>query len=63
MRLTTQQVRDAREWLLDCFSSDEDQERIEKCCHELIERAIVKYFDGGIDAFIASCEPLNVCCN
>jgi hypothetical protein len=63
MHLTSEQCKQAREWLLDCFPDTaeyDNEERIKKCCNELIERAVNKYFDGGLSAFIATCEPVNV---
>ena len=40
-----------REWLLDCFPDEYDQEVIESLTNwELID-AIENYFDGGIEAW------------
>jgi hypothetical protein len=40
-----------REWLLECFSEEYDQEQIEALSHNELVRAINRYYDGGIKAF------------
>lgn len=41
-----------REWLLECFSDDYDQEEILELTDKVLERAINRYFDGGVKEFI-----------
>jgi hypothetical protein len=42
-----------KEWLLECFSDEYDQEQIEELTHEQLIRSINRYYDGGIQAFKA----------
>lgn len=49
-----------RAWLLECFSSDDDQEEIESLTYHELENAISRYFDGGMKGFIESCAPIKV---
>lgn len=43
--------KEMREWLLECFSDEYDQEQIEELTHEQLMRSINRYFDGGVAAF------------
>ena len=43
--------KDMKDWLLECFSDEDDQARIEELTHEQLERAINRHFDGGLKAF------------
>ncbi len=43
--------KDMREWLLECFSEEYEQEQIEGLTHEQLVRAINRYYDGGMRAF------------
>lgn len=47
--------KEMREWLLECFSDEYDQEQIEELTSKQLERAINKYFDGGLTAFKECC--------
>jgi hypothetical protein len=40
-----------REWLLDCFEEEEDQEEILELSYERLCKSVNKYFDGGLKAF------------
>ncbi len=43
--------KDMRDWLLECFSDEYDQEQIEELTHEQLEKAVNRYYDGGMQAF------------
>ena len=43
-----------RDWLLECFSDEYDQEQIQELTHTELVRSINKYYDGGMKAFINS---------
>jgi hypothetical protein len=45
--------QEMREWLLECFSDEYDQERILELTYEQLEKAINRYFDGGMEEFKA----------
>jgi hypothetical protein len=48
-----------KEWLLDCFPDDADQEEIESLSREELMQAIRKYYDGGLDQFYKdTCEGI-----
>ncbi len=40
------------EWLLECFTDDYDQEQIQELTESQLTRAINRYYDGGLSAFI-----------
>lgn len=41
-----------RAWLLDCFDHDEDSVwEIEACTASQLERAVERYYDGGLVGF------------
>ncbi len=44
-----------RDWLLECFSDEYDQEQIEELTHEQLEKAVNRYYDGGLKAFKECC--------
>lgn len=44
--------KEMREWLLECFSEEYDQETINKLNRGQLVKAINRYFDGGIKAFL-----------
>jgi len=41
-----------RNWLLDIFQEDGDEEEIEELSYTQLVRAVNRYFDGGIDGVI-----------
>ncbi len=43
--------REMKDWLLECFDDEYDQEQIEELTHEQLVRSINKYYDGGMTAF------------
>lgn len=45
-----------REWLLECFASDDDQEEIESLGFNGLFIAVNRYYDGGIAQFIMDGE-------
>lgn len=42
-----------KEWLLECFEDEYDKEQINELTYEQCVRAINRYYDGGMKAFIA----------
>jgi hypothetical protein len=54
MRLTNEQLKYARDWLIDCYPNDEDV--IDDALAQDIESHVDREFVGGIDAFIKTCE-------
>lgn len=40
-----------REWLLECFEDEYDQEQIQSLSDSQLEKSIDRYFDGGKQAF------------
>ena len=50
MQLTRTQAIDAKNWLIECFPDEEDM--MDQCCQEDIEKGIERHFDGGITAFL-----------
>ncbi len=40
-----------REWLLECFSDEYDQEQIEDLTYNQLVRSIERYYDGGVEEF------------
>jgi len=56
--LTEDQLRQAREWLAENDWADVDADfEWELISAPLIERGIAYHFDGGLAAFIATCDP------
>jgi uncharacterized protein with von Willebrand factor type A (vWA) domain len=53
--MNTQLDTEMREWLLECFSDDNDQETIEELTHDQLIKSINRYFDGGLTEFIKCC--------
>jgi hypothetical protein len=49
-------IEAAREWLLDCFQDEYDQETIRGLNDSSIVDAINRYYHDGIEAFNESCE-------
>ncbi len=45
--------KEMREWLLECFSDEYDQEQINELGYLELQRSINKYYDGGLNSFIA----------
>lgn len=41
-----------KEWLLDCFNEEADQEKIKQLIYEHCVKAINKCYDGGFKQFI-----------
>ena len=58
MKLTKEQLEQAREWLADCTWPDvEDSEEFwTEFSDEQIERGIERHFGGGLKAFIETCN-------
>ena len=48
-------IEDAREWLLECFEDEYDQETIEELDDAGIVDAINRYYHDGMEAFNESC--------
>lgn len=44
------------DWLLECFDDDYEQDEIRDLSYKQACQAINRYFDGGIEEFIA-CDP------
>lgn len=42
-----------KEWLLDCFEDEYDQEQINELDHSDTLRAVNRYYDGGVEAFMS----------
>jgi hypothetical protein len=55
MRLTTRELKYAREWLIDCYPNQEDE--IDQACTEDIESHVEREYCGGIDNFKKDCKP------
>ncbi len=51
MRLTTEELREAREWLADIEWSDLDSDDFRVFLDEQVEKAIERHWDGGIEDF------------
>lgn len=47
--------QEMKEWLLECFSDEYDQEQIEELTTEQLKRSINRYFDGGLTEFVKCC--------
>lgn len=47
-------IQQMREWLLDCFEDDYEQEEIQQLNFEEVQDAVQRYYDGGITGFIES---------
>jgi hypothetical protein len=45
-----------KEWLLECFQEDCDQEEIEELSTQELMNAVDRYFDGGMRAFVECCS-------
>lgn len=43
--------KEMREWLLECFSDEYDQEKIQELTHEQLVKSINHYYDGGMNVF------------
>lgn len=41
-----------REWLLDCYEDEYDQEQINQMSYRELIKAINWYYDGGIECFV-----------
>ena len=44
---------DMRDWLLECFSEEYDQEQINELTYDQLVKSINRYYDGGMRAFRA----------
>jgi hypothetical protein len=52
--------KEMKDWLLECFSDEYDQEQIEELTHNQLVRAINRYFDGGMKEFEVCCGWLRL---
>lgn len=43
--------KEMKDWLLECFNEEYDQEQIEELTHEQLKRAINRYYAGGMAEF------------
>jgi len=43
-----------REWLLDCFTEEDDQEQIQELSYEQLVRSVNRYHDNGFNGFLAT---------
>lgn len=41
-----------REWLLECFNDEYDQEKIQELTYGELVKAVNKYYDGGFKEFV-----------
>lgn len=41
-----------KDWLLDCFTEQQDHEEIEELTHDELVNAINRYYDGGMKEFV-----------
>ena len=57
-RVTGELLLHAREWLLDCFTSEDCQTDIEDCSPVQLIGSVNKYYAGGIGSFLADCFDL-----
>jgi hypothetical protein len=57
MPLTREQIEEARNWIADCQWADEVE--VAELTDEEIVRGIRRHYDGGLTAFIESCEPVS----
>lgn len=56
LELTQQELKLARDWIKDCYWDDiEDDQDVDELPDEQIERAIKKFYDGGINNFKKDC--------
>lgn len=51
---SVEEITAAREWLIDCFPNAEYT--LKEATGEQIWNAIARYFEGGIAAFLLTCE-------
>ena len=54
--ISSDNLEDAREWLLDCFDDEYDQELIASLDAAGLHRGISRHYEGGIEEFNLSCE-------
>jgi hypothetical protein len=54
--LTKDELTAAREWLKECAWDDIEMEEFDELTDAQIERGIKRHFDGGLDAFLATCR-------
>ncbi len=43
-----------REWLIECFTEEYDQEQIQELTYSQLTQAINRYYDGGMTSFIST---------
>lgn len=43
--------KEMRGWLKECFSEENDREIIDEMTNDELLRAIIRYFDGGMEGF------------
>ena len=52
--LTAEHIQDAKEWMMDCYWSDMDEDDIADLSDGEVVRGVSRHFDGGWNAFLAS---------
>ncbi|MDE2098133.1 MAG: hypothetical protein KGL39_12840 [Patescibacteria group bacterium] len=54
--MTKTMIAQAREWVEDCAADDDDLEARQEASDEEILRYVRAFYDGGLSAFIATCD-------
>jgi len=57
--MSKNEIREMRDWLLDCFPDEYCQESIEQASEAKILKAINRFYDGGVEAFQNSIRNYN----
>lgn len=58
MKLNSDQLKQAREWLKECTWDNVDADDFDEMSDLQIQNGIRDYFAGGIRAFIETCEVI-----
>lgn len=53
-------VEDMREWLLECFSDEDDQEEIQELSDKEVLASVNRYFHGGVKEFMNCYDNVEV---
>jgi hypothetical protein len=57
MRLSPDDLREARAWLADCAWADAEPEDIYAMPEGAVARAVARHHEGGIPGFLAAAQP------
>jgi hypothetical protein len=58
MNLNQNQIKQMREWVMDCVWADVDPEEVELLSDAEIIRGVKRYYDGGLSQFLADCAGI-----